>query len=134
MKTKISAILILFLLSISLVSCQKKETESKTAVYQKKETRKNDSAKELKQKQEELDNLKVETELLLESLKKKELDLVIKEAKLDSVKEAIAEKEKELLEQEILLRKNALNFVYCFIYRTRISDYRGCGPANSQKK
>ena len=35
---------------------------------------------DLKQKQEELDNLKVETELLLESLKKKELDLVIKVA------------------------------------------------------
>ncbi|MBN2411434.1 hypothetical protein JXQ31_07050 [candidate division KSB1 bacterium] len=103
MQTKyINVFFVILLLLISCTSVEKEKPDVKTL---KSELQKSALDDQISLKEQQLETLRAEAQDLLDSLRAKELMLVIREAKLDSVEQALENIQVDLQQQQATLKK-----------------------------
>ena len=98
-------IYVLFIILLLIVSCTKVDEVEPDVETLKSELQKNALDDQINLKEQQLETLRAEAQDLMDSLRAKELMLVIREAKLDSVEKALTVWEADLQQKELNQKK-----------------------------
>jgi len=109
-------IYVLFIILLLIVSCTRVDEVEPDVETLKSELQKNALDDQISLKEQQLETLRAEAQDLVDSLRSKELMLVIREAKLDSVENALQAWEEDLLQKELNQKKmRSTSYLVLFI-------------------